>query len=782
MDIILQNDAVERLAVLIRERNLIPVFGAGFSMNSKAYGGVVPSGDKATEIMKQILVENCNDLKKEEIEDCDFNETSKLFYSLDENIKNDFFQKYFTDVKLGEIQKEFLEFDWPYAYTLNVDDGIEGTNCFKAVLPYKNLKRPSSTIKLLYKLHGDAFTEITYRESENIVFSSDQYLQAITDKKNTDFLKNLINDYAFNNMIFIGCSLKYEPDLKYVYGKSDHRANTLKITLCERKPSFKEKINLKEYGINTVILIEDYKRFYLDIIKKIRELEATEKSAEYRFKNPLCRRLSDKASTFRLLSGENIFNEADNCFDMGGMHVLRNCLNEIEEKLEKENCIIIKGRRFSGKTYLIANLLEHQKKYPQFFFPSSSNTDEEVIYKLLLHEKNSLFVFDSNSLSASSYRVIANSGELLLKNDNRIIVAVNSNDNYITESLKGVMVEIPNRFYGRELEENENCANKYGLIKRYYQNTNMDYLQKITEKQRIPIFNVGKYNFVFSFNEQVILLLLTALDKVYMGDVLALDISLNEVDVLKKNLPLLVEEISVDATEKTVHSSTKLVHNSKVVLIHILNQLSHEQIINCVRYIVEVFKDDQQRNRIAIDIILFDTLNQLFGGKSGAGTLIYKVYESLEDILNGSLHYWLQRAKCIYHIYPHNIEKLKSAYGYAKKVYFDGGYMIKSKAALTTSLISCMIYKKEEDVTEKGFYLEEAVFLGYEAVHSDFYRYNESHLNNELAARKKRMSSYELLIEACNEYINTHVAGEYLEKSIKLLEKLQSLKEQYSRK
>lgn len=117
MDIILQNDAIERIAVLIKERNLIPVFGAGFSMNSRAYDGVVPSGDKATELMKEILLENCQDLKLDEIEDCDFNETAKLFYNLPDDIKNVFFQKYFTNVNLGEIQKDFLEFSWPYAYT-----------------------------------------------------------------------------------------------------------------------------------------------------------------------------------------------------------------------------------------------------------------------------------------------------------------------------------------------------------------------------------------------------------------------------------------------------------------------------------------------------------------------------------------------------------------------------------------------------------------------------------------------------------------------------------------
>lgn len=360
-------------------------------------------------------------------------------------------------------------------------------------------------------------------------------------------------------------------------------------------------------------------------------------------------------------------------------------------------------------------------------------------------------------------------------------MAVNSNDNYIVETLNGIIVEIPNRFYGEELKQNKEKADKYGLIKRFRKNTNMDYLQKINEKQRIPLFDLDQYSLKYSFNEQVILLLLAALDKVYMGDVLALEISLKEVDILKKNLPLLIEEVDVEKTEKTTHSATKLVHNSKAVLIYLLNCLNHDEIIACIRYIVEAFNDDTQRNRIAVDVILFDTLNQLFGGKNGAGTLIYKVYESLEDLLSDSLHYWLQRAKCIYHIYPNRVERLRKAYNYAQKVYFDGRYAIKPKAALTTALISCMLYKNECDDFEKKYYIGQAVGLGYEAVTSDFYRYNENYLNNELGTEKKRMSSYELLIEACNIYKNTYVMGEYQEKADKLLNRLEELKKQYKK-
>ncbi len=780
MDIIAQKDAIEMIAQLIKERNIIPVFGAGFSMNSNACQGTVPSGDKATKIMAEILLKNCEGVSEEELEGCDFNEMSKLFYRLSDEVKHPFFENYFTGVNLSSTRREFLKFDWPYAYTLNVDDGIEQTKEFKEVLPYKSLKRPNTGRKLLYKLHGDAFTEITYKDEESIVFSSDQYLQSITNKKNTDFLKNLTNDFSFKNMIFIGCSLKFEPDLKYVYGKADHGTQTLKITLRDKKPSFREENVLAEYGINTIILIEDYERFYLDIIQKVKQLLAEEGSINYKFKNPSIVEELEQGKTYKYLSGENIFDVKQNTFYKGGMHVIRNCMETIEKDLEVEDCILLKGRRFSGKTYIMCSLIERLKKYTQYFFPSSTSVDEDILFKLLTKEKNSLFLFDSNALSYSSYRLITNSSNILKRNANKIVLAINSNDNFIAESLSGVVVEIPNRFSGNELIENTNCANKYGLIKRHYKNTNMDYLQKIEEYQHIQIFNTKKYFIPFSFNEQLILLLLAVQDKVYMSNVLDLDIPLGEVHMLLKRIPLLVEEAEVDDTEKTIHAGTKLVHNSKVMLIRLLNRFAKEEIIKCIKYVVDTFKDDYQRRRISVDVILFDTLNQLFGGKSGAGDLIFKVYEELEDTLSDSLHYWLQRAKCIYHISQSNVKQLKRAYGYAKKVYFDGDYALRPKAALTAALISCLLYNLKSD-DETAFYLGEAVFLGYEAVSSEYYRFNESYLNNELRSKKVRKSSYELLKEACQNYMKNQVAGRYLEQAEKLLDILQSLENQYRR-
>ena len=80
----------------------------------------------------------------------------------------------------------------------------------------------------------------------------------------------------------------------------------------------------------------------------------------------------------------------------------------------------------------------------------------------------------------------------------------------------------------------------------------------------------------------------------------------------------------------------------------------------------------------------FDTLNQLFGRKKGAVKLIFKVYESLEQLLSDDLHFWLQRSKSIYRLVPNQYWKLKTSYSYAKKVYMDGkNITLTTKAALS---------------------------------------------------------------------------------------------------
>ena len=75
--------------------------------------------------------------------------------------------------------------------------------------------------KLLYKLHGDAVHEAIYASSpddanENIIFSNSQYWNSIIGSKNRYILNYLKSDFCSRIVLFIGCSLKDEIDIKQV--------------------------------------------------------------------------------------------------------------------------------------------------------------------------------------------------------------------------------------------------------------------------------------------------------------------------------------------------------------------------------------------------------------------------------------------------------------------------------------------------------------------------------------------------------------------------------------
>ena len=129
-----------------------------------------------------------------------------------------------------------------------------------------------------------------------------------------------------------------------------------------------------------------------------------------------------------------------------------------------------------------------------------------------------------------------------------------------------------------------------------------------------------------------------------------------------------------------------------MILLKEIQNFQSQDTVNAILRIVKAFLNgDNDQKRIYKEVMQFDTLNQLFGRKSGAGRLIFKVYGKLQPVLKDDLHYWLQRAKSIYRLVSDTqYFKLKEAYGYAKKAYMDSNQKsLTAKAALTTSWICC---------------------------------------------------------------------------------------------
>lgn len=781
-------EGMEKLASYAVARNLIPFFGAGFSAGAEALNGSVPDCTAAQEYMKKALIEE-NPECANYLAELDFTGIAGEFYNDVSELKRArYFEDNFTDVKLGDNLKAFLhEIDWPYAYTINFDDGIEqsvpeGNTKFRIVLPYRGFRKPRSSVRLLYKLHGDAEYECRYyRNSDrtvdkNIIFSSDQYLQSITDEENRDMLNALKSDFSTRIVLFIGCSLQDEQDIRFVYNqcKEECTPGSMRIVVRTEKPSVTEKGNLMRHGISHVLLVDNYVRFYTEFLNKYKELKE-QQSQIYRFYNPAIRQVDDKQEALELLSHGTAFNTERNSFDWSKLYVTRDITVQVIQELESYDCMVIEGRRFSGKTAVLCEICKKTPQYGHYYFPSKFVPDEQVVTNLITNTKQGLFLFDSNSISHEVYHYIIDSSDLIKQNGHKIIIAINSSDNNILSKMLSKPFSLRYQFSSIELRQNQNKADELGLSRRKTKQTNVDYVLLLAENNTIDLAFMPKDKTVYSLHESVLLIILAALDKVYDADAIALGIPMYEVGTfITKVGEKLAQRELCSPDEATKHSAMKLVHNSKFALLKIVNGLDEEQVIESVFHIVQRCQHDYTRKRLYINVMLFDTLNQLFQDSPKRAELIKKIYDKLSELLYSDMHYWLQRAKCTYR-HAKEQSALETAYTYAKKSYDDGGQDIHYKASLTLSIICCAISEHEKG-QDKINECRLAIRYANEAVFSDFYQQNNTSLQLDLDAKQgKSHSGIQMVVNACNFIKQNSTDMEDVEISESVLDRLHKL-------
>lgn len=776
INIIHHDEGVEKYAQLAFDKNLVPIIGSGFSKGSKAHGGSVPDTAKAIQILTRILTKNVSGVTSEMLSSFDFDQITTLFFSalkrteISADIKDVFFRDYFTEVTLGEVQHKWIDLiDWEYLYTLNVDDAIERTGIYSKILPYKKFKRGNKTSKLLYKLHGDANYEILYADTSdnNLVFSNAQYLNAITSEDNSEIYNNLTADYLEKHLLFLGCSLAKESDIEFIYNKCEKSDNTYRCVVRTTPPSLEEELNLERYGVNEVLLVNSFDLFYLDFIAKYEEIQSTHVKEKYKFLNPKISVCSTKEEALKSISGVRAFNETSNTFIKSKLHIMRNCIKDVEKGFKSHDCVLLKGRRFSGKTFILCNICERFQRYKIYFFPSTIMVDASFVETILTRVENSLLIFDSNSISSGVYSLLSNATEIIASRKNKILLAFNSNDNNIINALDAEIVNVPNSFYGTELELNKRAADFYGLIKRNAKNTNLDYLYRIQSEQKIAFQILDTVQEPLRYNENILTLLLAIFDKVYISDALTLGVSSREINEFAFRFHLLTELLPTDKTESSHHSAHKLVHNSKFVLLDIISKMEKETVIKCILSIVSKYSKDKSRRRLYVEVILFDTLNQLFRKSNQETELIFDLYARMQPLLDWSLDYWLQRSKSIYRMFPDNKHLLLEAYGYAQKAYSDGWETMKNKAALTGALIDLLLIRHSTTEDERCRYTKEAIEKAHESILSEYYTFNKSYLNSEL--RSGQQNSHQLIFTLCRDVISRNEDRALVEKARQIL-------------
>lgn len=770
-------EGVQRIAELLLEENLIPIIGSGFTRGCVSQDGIVPDGPLATELMQKIISE----FKSINLANADFNKTAERFFSI---VPKDrqwaFFGQYFTKVHLASYMRDFLALPWPYIYTLNIDDGIENTGLYTPVLPYHNANLPATSMNLLYKLHGDAKYEVLYKVQHNIVFSSTQYIEFLRSESNRTMLNAISSDYKQKNLLFIGCSLAYEPDIQHIYNhcKEDVPPNMLRCVLRSKDLTDEEELDLEGYGINSVIIVRDYELFYREVVDKVEKLNAKAAVTAYQFTNPGHTYLepNNREENLSFFFGRNIFQKDKNSFYKSQFHIIRTCVQEIEAQLENHSSVIIRGRRFSGKTFVLSTLAERFKKYTVFYFPSETTIDEDVLVDLLKNKSDSLFLFDSNSLTDYSYHQVANSEKLLSDNHNKLVVTINTNDLYLSDALQAEIILVPAVFNQEELYSLQPISDSFGLIRRKKKETNIDYLKVLADEQKIPLSLFDKLPKTFTKEESIILILLAIKDKLYFSDISALDLRYRTVDSLIERMQGIIERVPVAKGEKYRHSKEKVVHNSKYYMLYIMKNLSSTEIVGAILYIVSHLVKDPVRKRLYVEAVLFDTLNQLFGYSKGAGKLIFDIYDALSSYLSQDMDYWLQRAKSVYRLRPNSYSDLLNAYQYAKKALGDGNPHLRAKASLTTSLICCLLAKLCTDSLDIDNYEQEAIVCAESAISSTYFSINKSNLRGELRGGYRQPYS-KLIRGVCNKHLTDSESVQIMWKAVhvkKMLDELEA--------
>jgi len=771
------NETANFLLPLIVSKKLIPVFGSGFTYDEKTEHYKVPNGEKCCNLFNGLLTKYEGDIVKSK----DLMEVSEeLFRGL--NHKRipvcDFIEilrNYFTKVKLSSLKTDFLNLPWPFAFTLNVDDGIESCSDFEPILPYHNVRNSLvKDRKNLYKLHGDANWECTYDSDRNLVFNFEQYVDSILKEENQSMREMLQSTLKSFNILFIGCSLKKEPDLKYVYRQVKNEiSNKKNILVTNQRISEREEERLEDdYGITDIIVIENsnYDQFYTNIIDKLHDEYVQEQINSYDFTNPSIVKEKD----VKFFTGLNIFDREKNLFHRSDYFIFRDLVKSVELDLDSFQTVIVGGRRFSGKTIFLSLLAEREKTRDVYFFPSDTQVDSDVIKSLCENQKDKLFLFDSNSLSSGTFYLLRQLTPFLKENNNRIVAILEKNDNLPFED-DGITYEnLGGKFTIDECKRLNSLVNKIPLTARIYTESNLDYLTKINLQQKIPLALNLNQRISFTEDEQILMLILSVKEKVYEKDYsISLNITEEKIQRFLKKLPRVVEKVSTSSKESRYVSNYKLVQNSRLILDKYIRGFSEKEIIRDIRRIVSSFRHGSYEQKLIYrDVMKFDSLNQMFGENNpdkSASMVIQHVYFELQDLLNEDMHYWLQRAKCIYRINYDDMNSLLESYKYAKYVYNGSDKdRLKKQSSLSISLICArMAQLTTEPEKMRELYIE-SIEHGYEAIFSVYYR-NEKYMRSILSERSYK----KLILEICSKLCYSGVYDfKLMEKANEINEKL----------
>ena len=682
LQILNPSDIKEDLIVFFKNKSLIPIVGSGISCGVPTSKGSIPSGVDYRQHMMQELLSNpqFTDEERTELEHEKFS-TLCDYYEDDENVsaehrfsylKENFYRARFAD---DDVRRSFFDIDWPYIYSLNIDDAIECSTRYETiVLPNRDFQDELFNEELcLIKLHGDIKDIVTYKQSDKI-FTSTEYALSLTTNS---LLKKLKTDYGYQNILFIGCSLDDEVDLKALSNAAidfqfkDTLSRT--IVFVKGQPSKLQKSKFKTYGITDVVCFNSYDAMYTFLFTAWEESTHIADEELEQYSNVSISQIrADEIDTNRnyFFWGKGLLDLKQKKVTYPYFFISRDVTDTIIQQLAQNKIHLIYGGRVSGKSYLLADVYSKIRDRTVIFLDGKSRLSEKA-FAHLLESKNTVVLLDIGAINRDQFEKILLSAEDIHKNGCNFVVCVNANDSDMHGIIKWKIKQAPYI---------NNYLLRYTLSSKFQENTEIDKINKLMPPVNLPQYShkrtlldqliytekvlkaKGQYSSIrlkISSTKQLALLIILAIkESIYSSEIVNFALDQEIVEAAKRYVPF-IERIETSAFEKdpTDLSSIKYTLNSKYWLRRELgayarNEANHIRIAEAYQYIIKCIteisgQNEHRRRRLCRDYIMFDVMNDIFLDEYGGNLkLNLFIYSKLHSDLAGDFNFLHQEAKC----------------------------------------------------------------------------------------------------------------------------------------
>lgn len=703
--------AIELCATLLEKHALIPVVGAGFSFDTATdNGGTIPSVGNLHEKLFY-YIEQFSGYSKTELEEIRQYSLSKLaetFWNIYNKISEGELRSFYSYIEANfqnisfhkDFQKAFLTVRWPSIFTLNYDSLIEDySKDYYPIIPYNSINRYFSRDKTnVYKLHGDAKKYVDTEDRRFFILSKDQYVQSMMDDENRDLLNELLTAFTSKSILFFGCGLAEELDLLYssqlalrekvknidssqqaiIYISYEPDEDAAASTFSALKAD-----QLSQYGVTHILRIfsEQQSTTFFEELSKITMripqpgIDAfLEKYSSMSFDEIAV----DDTACREFLFQENLVWKSIDSHKIAvpGYCVSRSGLSEVKEFISNgEPLCFISGNFFSGKTLFLIEVAKSFMTKKVFIFPSGVRlTDTQL--RTLLEKANSLYCFDTKSLTTAQIKMICHERNLeqLKKENSNAVIAIDASDapmyKYIFEA-RNVSREFKQFWISSIFDNTEepDFNKKIGAISLPPYTRNETLLDYIVHNQKELMVDAGMDKFFLKPQKELLaqnpkrrtkalIMLATEIRIPAKREIqFGIDGAINElITCCDKNRASVIEKDY--SIYSGCSSGYEVVCNSKYWVIRALSAYAKLQknsldiisdaYLSIVQDYRKIYKDDDVRfYQNSEPYYFFDHIQMLFNQRwfPNASALVNKIYDKLLPVLSDSFQFLHQKAK-----------------------------------------------------------------------------------------------------------------------------------------